>query len=681
MSRPEAMKILSGLSETQRKRIKAAKKLNSVAAYVAVDKLRNPSTVELAEIISGMKRNGEDPLHIADVVDKMKKNGPKMGDRWWTGLGMVVDQLLRELRLENLPSGVNVGRGTGFDVQIETVTKLLVNAHTKDPSLFRHGMNFACVRHVGEIGQTEISVLNRDQFQTEVQQRIRFYDVTEDGGDVATHAPPELVKHMYNSEIRELPYLASVIRTPVFGADKNLIDARGYHANGWVYYQPPDNLSIPALPDKVSPRFLSRARRIIVGELMGDFPFDGWNREQIETAALRNDAENPPPPSLLNAIGFLLEQFARPMIDGPLPVSLFHKPSPRTGATMLVNAIQTIVSGIAGTQTLPEGEEERDKRATAVLLSGTAINLFDNVSGEVSGGTLAKFWTDRVYIGRTLGKSEMRALPVTCSHALTGNNPTFSRELSERIGRVRLDARCADPGARNGFRHPELLAWVSDNRGDLIWAALVLIQNWIEKGCPEPVTPTTWRGGPDAASIPEAIHWGGYEAYVKVIGGIIGAAAGNWTTWQANRKTEVVESGEDDAIRDFLSAWWDHACGPHDNLPNGQNGMYVRDLGDGPNARLGLLSVVQSRNIYLPIKRIDRDDPTSYDPTAFGKWLAGYKDRIIKIDDEAGIEVELTRSSVRSNRGYEWSIQRVSDPAEQPKQSPANVVAIGSKVA
>ncbi|SDW76731.1 hypothetical protein SAMN05444358_1011704 [Ruegeria halocynthiae] len=678
MSKAEAKKILKSFKESDQKKIKSAKKLVSVSASVAVKKLKDPSAVEFAEIIAGMKKNGEDMLRIAGVLEEMKQIGAKMPDRWWTGLVMAVDQLLHTQRLDRLPSGVNVG--VGFDTQLEVTQKLLINAHSKEPTLFRHGMNFAAVHHIDEIGQTEIGVLNKDQFQTAVQQCVRFYDVTGDGDDFATHAPPEAIKHLFNTNIRDLPYLASLIRVPIYGADKTLINKRGYNANGWVYYQPPNDLNIRALPDRVGRGALSKARRLIVEELMGDFPFDGWTRAEIVSAACYGSTTNPPPPSLLNAIGFLLEQFARPMIDGPLPVSLFHKPSPRTGATMLVNAVQLVVSGVSGTQTLPDSEEERDKRATAILMSGTAINLFDNVSGEISGGTLAKFWTDRVYVGRTLGKSEMRALPVTCSHALTGNNPSFSRELSERIGRIRLDARCADPGARNGFRHPELLAWVSENRGELVWAALVLIQNWIEKGCPEPVTPTSWRGGPDVASIPDAIHWGGYEAYVKVIGGIIGAAARNWTTWQANRKTEVVESGEDDAIQEVLSAWWSEASDVRGNSLDEKHGMYVRDIGDSPNTKPGLLSVVQAYNIYLPIKRIDRDDPTSYDPAAFGKWLAGYKDRIFKLDDEVGIEVELSRADARTRHGYKWSMQQVNAVApDSENKVSADVIDIEAK--
>ncbi|HAR41445.1 MAG TPA: ATPase, partial [Bdellovibrionales bacterium] len=40
------------------------------------------------------------------------------------------------------------------------------------------------------------------------------------------------------------------------------------------------------------------------------------------------------------------------------------------------------------------------------------------------------------------------------------------------------------PWLRNNFKHKNLLTWVSENRGKLIWAGLTLAQSWIAAGRP-----------------------------------------------------------------------------------------------------------------------------------------------------------------------------------------------------
>lgn len=78
----------------------------------------------------------------------------------------------------------------------------------------------------------------------------------------------------------------------------------------------------------------------------------------------------------------------------------------------------------------------------------------------------------------------MVALPVNCVWMASGNNTRLSPELIRRTVFCLRDAKTADPWLRAGFRHPKLLCWVAENRGQLVWAALTLVSAWLAQGRP-----------------------------------------------------------------------------------------------------------------------------------------------------------------------------------------------------
>jgi hypothetical protein len=134
----------------------------------------------------------------------------------------------------------------------------------------------------------------------------------------------------------------------------------------------------------------------------------------------------------------------------------------------------------------------------------------------------------------------MVRLPIRIAWLLTGNNLTFSRELARRTVWIRVDAKTPAPHLRRGFRHDPLQAWVRTNRGKLVGAALVLVQNWIARGRP----PFTKH------------RLGSFEAWAAVVGGIVDAAGiggflENLKNFSAHADTETGEW-----LR-FVSAWWD----------------------------------------------------------------------------------------------------------------------------
>ncbi len=620
--------------EEARKKIRGAAKFDrsKIAAKVAAS---GDGDLAIAMLYAGLKKSKPDTVALKELGEEIEKVYG-IGKRPFTAITKAADRAISEGGTPELRKGVNTS-SLDFPEQINLVRKLLENASEKDPTLFRHGYEIAEVVEIKEIGEATIDVLIPQEFQRALEQKVGFLRVGDEGKLTYRSAPKDLVNHLYYSRDLPLPYLERITRAPVFSEDGVLVNTPGYHRSARAFYAPPADLDVPTLPTRVSGDDLRKARQIIVEEWMGDIPFDGWTRDRLVSAALDGDLNNPPPASLLNAIGAALEQFVRPMIDGPLPPHLLTKPTERTGATLLATTIKLVAEGAESVQTLADDDTEREKRIVSTLRSGTAVNIFDNVRGEIDSPVLASFWTARVFEGRILAKSDNVRLPVTCSHLITGNNPRWSTELAARMGLIRIDARCAEPGKRTGFRHADLPGWVRSNRGKLIWALLVLIQNWIEKGKPAPVN---------------TIHWGSYDAYVKVVGGIISAAAPNWSTWQTNRDqiTADADSGEFDPFIQLFDAWLSDTSKDRRDGSALRKKMYVSDT----PTHEGIASIAKSHRISLQRVKRDSADPYDYNPTSLGTMLGSLKDRFFRLSD--GVEYTLTRAPERDMYGYSWGL-------------------------
>jgi hypothetical protein len=90
----------------------------------------------------------------------------------------------------------------------------------------------------------------------------------------------------------------------------------------------------------------------------------------------------------------------------------------------------------------------------------------------------------------------------------TGNNIKLAGDLPRRTVWVRLDAKQARPWLRDTtqFRHPNLIEWVREHRGDVIRAILIVARAWVVAGRPPADVPVL----------------GGYESWCRVLGGILG---------------------------------------------------------------------------------------------------------------------------------------------------------------
>ena len=78
------------------------------------------------------------------------------------------------------------------------------------------------------------------------------------------------------------------------------------------------------------------------------------------------------------------------------------------------------------------------------------------------------------------------------------------------------------------IRHPDLRTCIKENRGAIIWAALVLVQNWMSKGRSKPSE--------------KVQRLGGFENWSEVVGGILETAG--YAGFLSNLSCQEVSSGK-----------------------------------------------------------------------------------------------------------------------------------------
>jgi len=291
-----------------------------------------------------------------------------------------------------------------------------------------------------------------------------------------------------------------------------------------------------------------------------------------------------------HAVGLALLPYARELIEGATPNHLIEGPCPGVGKGLLADAVLRPATGRnIGILTQAKNDDEWRKRLTACFRESRPVMLLDNVTYPLDSGVLAAALTAQTWDDRLLGKNETGSFPVRCVWVTTATNPTLSTEIARRSIRIRLDPKQDRPWLREGFNHPNLGEWVDEHRGELVWAALTLIQAWLVAGRP--------------ASTHKPL--GSYESWSFVIGGILEHAGipgflGNLLEFYERADLEGA------AWREFVQRWWEE----FQDQPVGTAELYpLAEEIDG-----------------IPLGRGKEEKAKK---TALGKQLAKQRDRVI----------------------------------------------------
>jgi hypothetical protein len=302
-----------------------------------------------------------------------------------------------------------------------------------------------------------------------------------------------------------IPPLSGIVEAPILRADGSVLAAPGYDAATGLYLADSVRLDLPSAPTRDDAR---RAGAELL-EVVEEFPFAG----DTDRAAW---------------LAMVLTPLARHAIDGPAPCFILDKNVRGCGGSLGADTVGIIVCGRDLTRVAPpETDVEVQKTITAVALAAEPIVLLDNVARPFGWASLDAALTGTSWNSRVLGHSRMTGrVPLATTWIATGNNIVIAGDTVRRVLRIRLESREERPEERRGFRHPDLRAYVRDERGRLLSAAFTLLRAYYLAGRP-------------AQGLPP---WGSYEAWSDTVRSAIAwAGLGDPAAGRADYASQVDE--------------------------------------------------------------------------------------------------------------------------------------------
>jgi hypothetical protein len=392
--------------------------------------------------------------------------------------------------------------------------------HNNPPEIFVRAGRLVRVRE-DENGIPEIQTMEDSHVKGRLARSADFVRITEKG-ETKVNPPDWTVKDIQALDSWPFPALEAVVEAPIMRPDGTIFDTPGYDPQTRLYYRPVKGFDVPEIPPAPSRADIEAAIRLL-NEAVGEFPYEDGS-------------------SAANTLGLMLTPLVRQAVNGPVPLALIDKPQAGTGGSLLAETVAVIGSGrTAEMLGAPRDEEEWRKQITAKLAAGATMISVDNVEGALYAPSLARALTARTWTDRVLGRSETVTVMQHATWIATGNNIQLRGDLPRRCYWIRLDAREARPWQRQNFRHPDLLGWVTKNRGRLIHALLTLARAWFAAGKPK------------APNLPRL---GSFEAWTETVGGMVAFAGIPGFLGNLEALYDKADEGSAE-WEEFLLAWWE----------------------------------------------------------------------------------------------------------------------------
>jgi hypothetical protein len=330
---------------------------------------------------------------------------------------------------------------------------------------------------VRQPGAARIELLPPPALREKLSSLAVYLKMTE-RGEQQIHIPQWLVAAVLARGDWPVPSIEMISAVPILRPDGSVISEPGYDPETGVFY----------LPDAEYPEVMDCELGLqLLSEVFHDFPF--------ATPAHR-----------AACIAAVLTPFGRQAIDGCTPLFVVDGNSPGVGKGLLIDAITAPFSNRSvARMSAPSADDEWRKRITAIALAAEPIVVIDNVAGVLGGPSLDAALTSTRWADRLLGVNETISVPLTTVWLTTGNNLRLSKDTSRRTAHIRLHSLLENPEERTDFLHPNLKAWLSENRPALAVAALSILKAYIDAGRPDQkLTP-----------------WGSFESWSNLIRGAV----------------------------------------------------------------------------------------------------------------------------------------------------------------
>jgi len=452
---------------------------------------------------------------------QLAKFAPEMPQlvREWLQVGSIMDSGLPQIMTTNAP----------LREVSDKATDALLDAN-EPPEIFARTGNLARIAQDDE-GRPVIQDIDGPRLRYRMTRTAEYLKETKKG--IEHCFPPEaVVADVRAAKAFSFPTLTGITQSPVLRASGTVLTKPGYDKESGLIYIPEEDVKI-SVPETPTRKHVEAAAELLY-EVYCDFPF-------IDEA------------SLANMLALTMTPILRPAYTGPTPLAVIDKPTPGTGASLLTEVVcQIATAREAAMMSPPEGEEETRKVITSVLMTGRPIIVVDNLGSELKNPAWARVLTSTTWEDRILGHTRVATLPQRATWITNGNNVRIGGDLPRRCYWIRLDAKLEKPWDRKpeDFTHPDLLDWVSEERGELLGAILTLARNWFATGKPK------WSGRPP----------GSFEGWARMVGGILQSAGIPGFLGNADKMFETVVEGQGEWL-EFLSLWVD-AFGPDTGVPS-----------------------------------------------------------------------------------------------------------------
>jgi hypothetical protein len=312
-------------------------------------------------------------------------------------------------------------------------------------------------------GSAYLAPARPEHLQAQLDQLFAFYKFNSDGEDYPTDCPSDLARYVLaNASL--LPVM-SISRTPVIRADGSVIETAGYDVATGIIYAP--DASFPPVP--VNPTQADAAQALAqLRHPFRAFPF---------VTETDRDA----------VVAEILTLFTRHLVPRA-PAFVHNAVEAGSGKTKLFDTVASIVIGTAAPLLNAEvlrDETELRKLLTTLTLGASPFAVFDNAArGEMlTSPGLANYLTATVYGDRLLGANEEVKAPTVTTIGITGNAIEIAGDLTRRMLRIDLDAKCERPETRDFDFDCE--AEARRNRAELVVAALTLLRAHALAGWPQ----------------------------------------------------------------------------------------------------------------------------------------------------------------------------------------------------
>lgn len=432
------------------------------------------------------------------------------------------------------------------------------------PGLYKRSSG-PCWVYEDDQGNPLVKQLGTDNLRAYLAETVTTYQVVRDPFTEGTKEVRELVMPKTCGTIlgrRDWPLLPlrGIVASPVVRPDGSLIQAPGYDKPTGLYLHP--RVPLRRLAAQVSADSVQRAKDIVLGQMLADFPFvDASDRAQY--------------------LGALLSPIIRPYVPGPTPIVVITSTSQASGKTLLKDAFG-YVYGLAETP-WPENDAELRKAITAKLWDcGDPVIAMDNLPNGhiIKSPILSSLVTSANWSDRLLGSTSSVTIANDRLWILTGNNLRTGGDNARRTLWVRLDPDCPDPDQRDNFTVGDLRSWLTDNSSTVVAALVTMVRGWLAAGAKTVNT-----------------RMGDYSRWASTVAGILEYL--EIPGWLATRDNS---SGLDDEAEEwaaFLIAWMERIgeetvttaqlLGLKDDVPRLQSGELPspKQLGHWLKAREG----------------------------------------------------------------------------------------------